>query len=135
VWLDAYPVDGDYAAAIERFAEELSRQGVQVDRLRQGPVDATASWDIYLDLLFGVIGSGSPEAEVAAYQAAGRDAPQGSLASRLALATAQPLRQWVMRSAQQERLRAQWAQFFNGYDLLLCPVSLASAFPHKTDDG
>ncbi len=135
VWLDAYPLDGSYAAAIERFAEELSRRGVQVDMLRQGPVDAAASWDIYLDLLFGVIGSGSPETDLAAYRAAAQGAPEGSLASRLALATAQPLRQWVTRSAQQEMLRTQWAQFFTGCDLLLCPVSLAAAFPHQTDDG
>jgi amidase len=135
VWLDAYPVDGDYAAAIERFVQQIANEGVRVEVLRQGPVDATASWDVYLDLLFGVIGSGSPEQELAAYQAAAQGAAEGSFAARLAQATTQPLRQWTQRSAQQAMLRQQWAQFFTGCDLLLCPVAMTAAFPHQTDDG
>ena len=135
VWLDAYPVDGAYAAAIEQFVQALSREGVRVEAPRQGPVDATASWDAYLDLLFGVIGSGAPEQELAAYRAAAQGAAAGSFAARLAQATAQPLRQWVQRSAQQAMLRQQWAQFFTGMDLLLCPVAMTAAFPHQTDDG
>jgi amidase len=135
VWLDAYPVDGAYAAAIERFVQELSRAGVRIETLRQGPVDPGLSWDVYLDLLFGVIGSGSPEQELAAYQAAAQGAPEGSFAARLGRATSQPLRQWTQRSAQQAMLRQQWAQWFNGCDLLLCPVSMTAAFAHQTEDG
>jgi amidase len=135
VWLDAYPVDGAYAAAIERFAQELSRAGVRVETVRQGPVDPTVSWDVYLDLLFGVIGSGSPEQELAAYQAAARGAPDGSFAVRLARATAQPLRQWTQRAAQQAMLWQQWRHWFTGFDLLLCPVSMTAAFEHQTEDG
>jgi len=135
VWLDAYPVDSAYAAAIERFAQELARAGVRVETLRKGPVDPNAAWDIYFDLLFGVIGSGSPEPELAAYQAAAQGAPAGSFAARIAQATVQSLRRWVQRSAEQAMLRQQWAQFFTGCDLLLCPVAMTAAFPHKTDDG
>jgi amidase len=135
VWLDAYPVDGAYASAIERFAQELARVGVQVETLREGPVDPKASWDTYFDLLFGVIGSGSPEPELAAYRAAAQGAPQDSYAARIAQATAQPLRRWVQRSAEQSMLRQQWARFFTGCDVLLCPVAMTAAFAHKNDDG
>jgi amidase len=135
LWLDAYPVDGAYTAAIERFAEALSREGARIETLRRGPVDATASWDVYLDLLFGVIGSGAPEQELAAYQAAAQGAAEGTLAARLARATTQPLRLWTQRAAQQALLRQQWSQFFTGCDLLLCPVAMSAAFPHQTEDG
>lgn len=153
LWLDAHPVDDAYAAAIETFARTLRDAGVRVDVLRDGPVDPAASWAIYLDLLFGVIGSGSPESELAAYraaadaaaeEAAARNAAAGtaadgtaedSYAARLGRATAQPLRHWVARSAQQAQLRRQWSAFFRRYDLLLCPVAMGPAFPHQIDDG
>lgn len=135
VWLDAYPVDAAYAAAIERFAQALSGEGAHVETLHQGPVDAASSWETYLDLLFGVIGSGAPEPELAAYQAAARRAAEGSLAQRLARATVQPLRRWSERAAQQAGLRLQWARFFGDFDVLLCPVAMTSAFAHQTDDG
>ncbi|MCA0242487.1 MAG: amidase [Proteobacteria bacterium] len=135
LWLDAYPVDSAYAAAIERFAQALAAEGVAVQRLGQGPVDPAASHDTYLDLLFGVIGSGAPEAELAAYRAAAAGAPPDSAAARLARATAQPLRQWVLQAARQAALRRQWAAFFESCDVLLCPVAMTQAFAHQTDDG
>jgi amidase len=135
LWLDAHPVDGAYAAAIERFAQALAAEGVAVQRLRQGPVDPAASWDTYLDLLFGVIGSGAPEAELTAYQAVAAGAAPDSPAARLARATAQPLRHWALQSARQAALRRQWAAFFEQHDVLLCPVAMTQAFAHQTDDG
>lgn len=135
LWLDAYPVDGAYAAAIERFAQSLAAEGVAVQRVSQGPVDPAASWDTYLDLLFGVIGSGAPEAELADYRAAAVGAPSDSFAARMARATVQPLRQWVLQSARQAALRRQWAGFFEAHDVLLCPVAMTQAFAHQTEDG
>jgi amidase len=135
LWLDAYPVDDAYASAIENFARTLADAGVRVELLHDGPVDPAASWAIYLDLLFGVIGSGSPESELAAYRAAADGAAEDSYAARLGRATAQPLRHWVARSAQQAQLRRQWSAFFRRYDLLVCPVAMGPAFPHQVDDG
>lgn len=135
LWLDAYPVDSTYAAAIEDFARTLAGAGVDVQVLRSGPVDAVDSWVVYLDLLFGVIGSGSPEPELAAYRAAAAGAAEDGYAARLGRATVQSLRHWAMQSARQALLRQQWAAFFHRYDVLLCPVSMTSAFPHQVEDG
>ena len=135
VWLDAYPVDSAYCGAIEQFAQALAREGAKVDTVRSSPVDAVASWGTYLDLLFGIIGSGSPESEVAAYRAAAQGATVGSYAARLGRATTQSLRHWTEQSAQQAIVRERWSRFFEEFDVLLCPVSMTLAFPHKTDDG
>jgi len=135
VWLDAYPVDAAYAAAIEDFVRTLAGAGVQVETVRRGPVDAAESWAVYLDLLFGVIGSGAPEEELAAYRAAAEAAPEDRYAAHLARATAQPLRHWAAQSARQAQLRLQWAAFFGQVDLLLCPVAMGPAFAHQADDG
>lgn len=135
LWLDAYPVDTAYAAAIERFAQALSREGVQLRTLARPPVDATAAWHCYLDLLFGVIGQGFLDTERAALQALAQQAPAGGLAGRLDRAAGQSLAAWSAGARQQAALRADWAQCFEQVDVVLCPVSMGAAFGHQTDDG
>lgn len=135
LWLGGYAVDDAYAAAISAFADALARQGVQVQTLGSGPVDADVSWATYRDMLFGVIGSGSPESELDAYRAAAVDAPKGSHAWHLARATTQTLSNWMALSSRQAQLQAQWARWFERFDVLLCPVALNVAFEHQTEDG
>jgi amidase len=134
LWLDAYPVDSAYAQAIESFAADLARLGVQVQRIAP-PVDPQAAWHTYLGLLFGVVAGGMPEEEKAALEAAGAAAGPGSLPARLAQAARPTLAGWLPLLAQQAELRAQWAQAFTQVDLLLCPVSLGEAFAHLSGDG
>ena len=135
VWIGGYAVDDAYAAAISEFAEALVRQGVKVQTIGEGPVDADESWSTYRDMLFGVIGSGSPKSELDAYRAAAVDAPEGSHAWHLERATTQTLRNWTALSSRQAQLRVQWARWFERFDVLLCPVALNVAFEHQTDDG
>ena len=132
LWLDAYPVDASYAWALEAFADDLRRQGVQVHSLAQGPVDANASWHTYLGLLFGIIGGGLSGEERASMQAL---AAAGGLAERVTQATRGGMSQWQALLAEQAVLRARWAQAFTELDLVLCPVAMGAAFAHQTDDG
>ena len=40
-------------------------------------------------------------------------------------------REWFANHNQREGYRRAWAQFFDSYDLLLCPVAASAAFEHK----
>ena len=42
-------------------------------------------------------------------------------------------RQWVELSNERQRIRRQWASYFESVDLLLCPVAASAAPPHQTD--
>jgi amidase len=134
VWLDAYPVDSAYAQALEAFAADLAREGVQVQRIA-APVDPQAAWHTYLGILFGVVAGGIPAEEQAALDAAAQAAGADSLAARLAQATRPTMTGWLQLLAAQAELRAQWAAAFMQVDLVLCPVSLGEAFAHITGDG
>jgi amidase len=134
LWLDAYPVDAPYAQAIEAFAADLAREGVQVQRLAP-PVDPQLSWRTYLGILFGVIAGGMPDDERAALDAAAAAAGPDTLAARLAEAVRPTLAGWLQLLATQATLRASWAEAFAQVDLVLCPVSLGGAFEHVTGDG
>lgn len=135
VWLDAYTVDAGYAKAIEAFVQDLGREGVTLHAFEAPPVDAQASWDVYLGMLFGLIGASLPEPERTNWQAAGQRAAADSLPAQVARAAGQSLREWLARCRAQAQLREQWGQVFEEIDVLLCPVSLGAAFPHQIDDG
>ena len=42
-------------------------------------------------------------------------------------------RAWLRAEEERARLRATWAEWFTGHDLLLCPVVAVPAFPHDTE--
>ena len=133
LWLDAYPVDGAYAQALESFATDLARECVRVQRIT-APVDPQAAWHTYLGILMGVIGGGMPDDEKSALDAAAAVGP-GTLTARMAQAVRPTMAGWLQLLAAQAELRAQWAAAFAQVDLLLCPVSLGQAFTHITGDG
>ncbi|MBB2937902.1 amidase [Amycolatopsis bartoniae] len=42
-------------------------------------------------------------------------------------------RGWLARAEDRARVRARWARWFAGFDVLLCPVTAMPAFPHDLD--
>lgn len=135
VWLDSHPVDETYANAILEFTNDLRSEGARVTLVPGGPVDASDANEIYFKMLFGIIGAGSPDEERAAYLAAGKDGEAGSYGVMLAETTHQSFRDFVGLTSRQAHLQDRWANWFNDFDVLLCPVSLNVAFEHQIEDG
>ncbi|MGJ5011782.1 amidase [Bradyrhizobium oligotrophicum] len=135
VWSDAksYPLDNGYAAAIDAFVDDLVRLGVTVDREARPPIDPAASYQLYLQTLFGIIGAGLPPPARDALLAAGEQAEQGSYARRVADAVSQSLPQHLAAAEQRHQLYRAWRRFFADYDVLICPVTPTVAFPHDVE--
>lgn len=133
VCTDWFPVDPAYAEAIESFGRELTKQGATVTHLKEPPI--AGYQDLYIDALFAVIGSSLPEGELANYERVATRHSDGSLPRRVAAATRSSLAQYSSIVARQEKLKAIWADWFAGFDIVLCPVSMTVAFPHQTEDG
>jgi amidase len=38
---------------------------------------------------------------------------------------------WLAMNERRHRMRLAWAEYFKGYDVLLCPVAATPAFPHN----
>lgn len=129
-----FPVDPAYAKAIEDFADEIARQGATVTFLREPPPAARYD-ELYISTLFAVIGSTLPEDELDHYQQVASRHPQGSLPDRVARATRSSLAQYSSLVEHQKNLQAVWADWFERFDIVLCPVSMTVAFPHQTEDG
>lgn len=135
LWAGDLPVDPDYAAAIHRLGDVLAAEGVSVTRLDATPAPQRGREDLYLKLLFATIGSGLPPQALAEYAAAAQGQPEGSHAAILARATHATAGEFAALIERQAHLIADWARWFEGYDILLCPVSMTPAFPHQVGDG
>lgn len=135
VWNDAvaYPLDDAYAAAIEGLVDDLARLGAKVNRQARPPIDPAASYDVYLQNLFGIIGTGLPPQAREALLAAGEAAESGSYPRRVADAVGQSLSQHFAAAEQRHQLYRAWRRFFADHDVLLCPITPTVAFPHDIE--
>ncbi|MEJ2030816.1 MAG: amidase family protein, partial [Maritimibacter sp.] len=84
LWLDGFPLDDDYRAALEQFAREIEAEGANVTRLAGPPAPVTPSDDLYFRLLFAVIGAGMPDEEIQAFEQAARELPDHPFAATIA---------------------------------------------------
>ncbi|HWJ69193.1 MAG TPA: amidase [Sphingobium sp.] len=136
VWLDAYPIDDGYRAAIETMLASIERAGGQVDRKARPDIDPANQYETYLTVLMALEGAGATDADYAAQLGAGRDAEPGSYAERIGTRMSQNVRSLGAGHARQEELINRWNAFFRDYDLLICPIFPRVAFPHAaTGDG
>lgn len=135
LWLDAYPLDDGYRAALLDFADDLRRAGVQVDAAARPAIDPAESRDVYLETLFGVIGSRMGADALASFAQQARAAGPVPYAEELpryvrgAGHLSAPVR------AARARLAQAWQAFFRGYDVLICPVTPTVAFAHDHGGG
>jgi amidase len=134
LWADgAYPLDSRYQAAIEAFADDLRRQGVSIDATARPPFDVGRSFETYLAVLMGIIGSRMPVADLDAIAMIAEGADPTSYQARIAAFLRQSVRQSAELAEERETLFVLWRDFFQSYDVLICPVLPTVAFPHDTE--
>lgn len=125
------PVDDEIAARVQRVGELLARRGAIVsDRARPG-FDPAGYRRTYVALINAVIGATLPEAayEATRQRAAGLDPADTSKPAMVARTLVLDHRSWLGHHAERTRLRAEWARFFEAWDVLVCPIMATPAFP------
>ena len=127
-------VDSSLQQALQNLVAFLRDAGVAVS-LDVRPVDSAEAHDVYLHLLRAATGSHYDEASYAAAQASARQyAPHDrSYPARHFRGNTFSHRDWHLMNERRERLRQQWARFFEGHDLLICPTATTPAFLHNQE--
>lgn len=126
------PTDSAVRAAVQLLAERLGRAGVRVARESERLPDLEASARLYIRMLMSLLAVNWP-AEVYAdlqKQAASMPAEACGLDAERVRGAVLSHRDWVVANNVRWRLRAQWRDFFQSFDALICPVSPVTAFPH-----
>ena len=138
VMLDAAhaPVDRDVQAQIQNLVDAAGRAGAAIS-FSARPDFATEEADrLFQRLLRAVLAGRESAASFNAAEAQARllsadDASEH--AHRLRDATLSH-RDWLIANEARHRMRLKWAEFFEAYDLLLCPAA-ASVAPLHNHDG
>jgi amidase len=125
-------VDRSVQDEIQKLADFLGKRKVKVSDAARPAIDTTELNDVYVRLLRAATsGRLSDEAwQQAAADAASLPADDMSYFAQMQRGNSLPHRTWLQLNEKRHRMRRAWEAFFEDYDLMLCPVSVASAFPH-----
>jgi len=103
-----FPVAAEIRDAVEDLARQLDRSGAVVEEAALPELDFSEELARAGELIGMVVGAAQPEGK----------RPPTSLA------------QYFEALHRRDRSIAAWEQFFDSWDALLCPPSMATAFPH-----
>jgi amidase len=133
-WLDDpyCPVDAEVRARGQATIAALREAGVQVDEAARPVADLGAVYRCYERLLWPLMSGGMDPDQVdeLAGVAASSAPDDGNAFDRFARAVPLRYREWVVVDEERQQLRAQWAEFFRRFDVLLCPITPTAAIPH-----
>ncbi|HEX4904056.1 MAG TPA: amidase family protein [Acidimicrobiales bacterium] len=111
VWFDepSCPVARDYRALLGAAADRLADSGVVVEEAHP-PIDFADQVRLFSNLVLAAMSTSLPP-----------DVADGASGSH---------HQWIRNTIERSRLQAIWAEWFESYDALLCPVTPTAALPH-----
>lgn len=134
LWIDESmaPVDASVAAAVRLAAEKLEAEGAIIEEAARPPFSLAEAYEIYAVLNHAIVAAGLPEKVRAKIAAAGAGLPRGDLSHRALQARGAKLSadDYADISARRKAVLAGWAEFFNSYDVLLCPPAPVGALAH-----
>jgi amidase len=112
VWFEepGMPIDRDQLELLRRAADALSDAGAKVEEAHPD-VSFDEQRGLFHELIVAAISPSMDE-----------DVAESSSGSHLA---------WLRADKRRARLRSAWANWFETYDTLLCPVLPVPAFPHN----
>lgn len=103
------PVDAGYRSVLGRLADTVADAGAAVEAVEL-PVPMDEQVDLYMAMITPAVSPSLPE-----------DVAEAFSGSHLA---------WLRLEERRAAVRARWAQWFEAWDVLLCPVTPTPAFPH-----
>ena len=129
---DNAPVSTEISDRINEISKLLADSGATVSDTARPAIDFRKSHEAYQNLLQSIMSAGisperrkSNEARAAALDP--EDMSDGALMSRsMVLSHAD----WLGANARRQRLRYQWREFFEDWDILICPQMATTAFKH-----
>ena len=129
---DLSPVSAEIADQVVMVGETLARLGAKVSDTARPPFDIKLAHDTYISLLNAAMSARQPEDEYMrdVARAAGFDPADTSFRAVSARGTALSHREWLSYDFKREHLRFAWDDFFDEWDILLCPQMATTAFPH-----
>lgn len=118
--------------AIENLANQLEREGAEVNRTARPSFDPLEAYRLYLMLVETALSVRDSDKELArkrAAKAALREDDRSTNAVSLR-ATDMAHHEWLRLNETRHHIRRAWSAFFDQWDVLLCPPFAVPAMPH-----
>jgi len=124
--------DAEMVQQLEATIGVLEAAGLRVNRTARPDIDQVEFHNNYLMLLRAATGAATDDAgfEAAAAGAARWDAGDRDYEALVDHAIRMSHTEWFRHHNQREIYRRKWEEFFESFDLLLCPAASSAAFPH-----
>ncbi len=131
---DFAEVDQTVSDQLTKLGDFLEKEGVQVARDDRPKFDSQELYILYMILLRAAAAGSVPDEEFAANLkvAAGASRATRDVAKANAYGVTLSHRDWLRLDEERQRYRVKWLEFFERFDVLLCPVLSTPAFPHMS---
>ena len=125
-------VDQAYADQLQGLVDKLAAAGATVNDNAHPDFDTGRLYEVYLMLLRAATSSRLSDEEWShwANVAAKLGGDDSSYLARMAHANTLSHRDWLRLNNERHALRFKFAEFFEEWDILLCPAAASAAFPH-----
>lgn len=125
-------VDQAYGDQLQGLVERLSAAGATINDNAHPDVDTRRLHEVYVKLLRAATSSRLTDDEFDYWAGLaakhGKDDP--SYLARMAQANTLSHRDWLQINNERHAMRFKFAEFFEEWDILLCPAAASAAFPH-----
>jgi amidase len=117
--------------AIQETADQLAKQGAAVTEANPG-FSLEMNNDLFWNLFNAVIATGFPKPVLDDMKQLLKNSTMGDKDPRVRQARGALISHmdWLRVNELRLRIKAMWDEFFQSYDVLLCPVTFTTAFDH-----
>ncbi len=134
VWFDdpLGPLDSAVADCLTALAANLEKAGAHIKHAARPAFDAEQAYRDFQRLMIAVMSAGLPREMMERFSkdVPGLDAEDMGYRAVFMRNATQSHRDWLAAKERQAQLRVVWADFFNDFDVLLCPVWPTAAIVH-----
>ena len=134
IWPDfeIAPVDEETASRVAGVGEILVKLGAKVSDQALPDIDFRKNQEIFLNLMWPLTSDGIPDEQYLEACQLAASFPSDDLSDSAIVARARVLshRDWLRHNNRREYLRYAWREFFNEWDILICPVFTVPAINH-----
>jgi amidase len=119
---------------LQNAIELLRREGAHIDNEAR-PDDLTLKKNhrLYYSLLAATMGAGLNDSTREKLATVARNSASDDYPARFARGATQSHTEWMFQDEARAQLQYRWQQFFERFDLLVCPVVNTPPFPHDQE--
>ncbi len=138
VWAEqpGHATDQEIVTRLQALAAFIRRQGAKVSTSARPGFDPTEAYHVYLKLLNAALSGRMTEEQLARMREHVAQHDPDDLSAHLVMARTADMthREWLGLNERRAQIRRAWGEFFQNWDVLLCPVIATAALPHMQDE-